>query len=49
VLCLAADGGLRHEGVPHVIDLATSRATAKCEAQLVVPDCDPAVACTEMN
>jgi hypothetical protein len=49
VLLLAADGRMRCEGVPHIIDLGTSRAEAEGEAQLVAQDCDPAVACTHLN
>jgi len=49
VLFLAADGRMRQEGVPHNIDLGKSRANAEREAQLVVPDCDPAAACIHMN
>jgi hypothetical protein len=49
VLFLAADGRMRDEGVPHIIDRAKSRAKAESEAQLVVQDCDPAVACTHMD
>jgi hypothetical protein len=49
VLLLAADGRMRCEGVPHIIDLGTVRAAAEGEAQPVVQDCDPAVGFPHMN
>jgi hypothetical protein len=40
---------MRYERVPPNIDLAKSLAKAEGEAQHVVPDCDPAVARTQIN
>jgi hypothetical protein len=49
VLFLAADGRMRYEGVPDNIDLGKSRANAELEAQLLVPDRDPAGASIHMS